>query len=110
MKPGLAQHLAHFINIRPDTTLATLPENPTAAEQTTALNAITPKLEEISDVLHTATKASATTAFLDVDGTDLVSTVEGLVNEIVYTVKAVVEKLGLGKLFITQTIVKSFND
>ncbi|KAJ4417135.1 hypothetical protein N0V82_006335 [Gnomoniopsis sp. IMI 355080] len=78
-----------------NSTLASVPENPTAAEQTKAINAIAPKLEEISDVLHTATKASVTTAFLDVDGTDLVSAVEGLVHEIVYTVKAVVEKLGL---------------
>lgn len=92
-----------FANASQDTTLASLPENPTAAEQTTALNAITPKLEDISDVLHAATKASASTAFLDVDTSDLVSTVEGLVNEIVYTVKAVVEKLGLGELFITHT-------
>lgn len=57
-------------------------------------------------MLHLATKASATSAFLDVDGTDLVSAVEGLVHEIAYTVKAVIDKLGLGELLLVQTTLK----
>lgn len=80
-----------------DSTLNGVSDEPTTAEQMAAIGAIAPKMEAMSDALHSATKASASSTFLDAAGVDLKTEVEGLVNEIVYTVKAVVEKLGLGK-------------
>ncbi|KAF3761663.1 hypothetical protein M406DRAFT_266478, partial [Cryphonectria parasitica EP155] len=78
-----------------DSTVVSIAENPTAVEQTAAIKALSPDLEGITDTLHAATKAAATSAFWDIDGTELVSTVLGLVSEIVYTVKSVVAKVGL---------------
>ncbi|CAN8098171.1 unnamed protein product [Discula destructiva] len=75
-------------------TVATLVENPTVAQHTAAIKALTPQLEDVSDLLHSAVKIAVTPAFLDINGTDLIPTVEGLVHELVFTVDGVVAKLG----------------
>lgn len=84
-------------NFKTDTTVVSIAENPTTVEQNAAVEALAPKLEGITDTLHEATKAAATSDFWDVDASELLSTVLALVFEIVYTVQAIVLKLGLGK-------------
>lgn len=66
-------------------------------EQTSAVEEITPALEGITDALYNATKAATSSDFWEGDSSDVVEAVESLVYEIVYTVNAVVVKIGLGK-------------
>lgn len=80
-----------------DQTLATVEENPTVDAQTEVIATLTPKIEGITDLLVKATKAATSEDFLAGVTGDSLSAVLSLVNEIVYTVKAVISKLGLGE-------------
>lgn len=71
--------------------------NPTIEIQTTVIDTLGPKLEGITDLLHAATKAAAQPAFWDGEKDQLLVKVTALVFEIVYTVKAIIAKLGLCK-------------
>lgn len=78
-------------------TLETVPENPTSAVQISVITSLTPQIEGITDLLVKATKAATSKDFLTGVTGDTLSAVLSLVNEIVYTVKAIITKLGLGK-------------
>lgn len=78
-------------------TLETVPENPTVAVQTNIITTLTPPIEGLTDLLVKATKAATSKDFLSGVTGDTLSAVLSLVNEIVYTVKAIITKLGLGK-------------
>lgn len=80
-----------------DETIATVEVNPTIEIQTSVIDTLAPKLEGITDLLHAATKAAAKPAFWDGEQDQLLAKVTALVFEIVYTVKAIVAKLGLCK-------------
>lgn len=95
---------------RIDTTITSIAENPTEAEKTAAVQAIIPKIEGLTDAIHAAVKVSVSADFLDIDTDDVLETVEELVSEIVYTVKGVVVKLGLGKMTYSSSRSRSFTD
>lgn len=80
-----------------DKTLETVPENPTVEAQTKVITTLTPQIEGITDLLVKATKAATSKDFLSGVTGDTLSAVLSLVNEVVYTVKAIIAKLGLGK-------------
>lgn len=71
--------------------------NPTIEISTSVLDIVGPKLEAITDLLHSATKAAAKPAFWEGEKDQLLPKVTALVFEILYTVKALVAKLGLCK-------------
>lgn len=81
-------------------TIATVEINPTIEIQTSVIDTLAPKLEGITDLLHAATKAAAKPAFWDGEQDQLLAKVTALVFEIVYTVKAIVAKLGLSGLLV----------
>ncbi|ROW08485.1 hypothetical protein VMCG_03236 [Cytospora schulzeri] len=81
-------------------TIATVDVHPTIEIQTSLLDTLGPKLEGITDLLHSATKAAAKPAFWDGEKDQLLAKVTALVFEIVYTVKAVIAKLGLSGLLV----------
>ncbi|KAG8169590.1 hypothetical protein KVR01_000335 [Diaporthe batatas] len=76
-------------------TLETVPENPTVQAQINVVTTLTPQIEGITDLLLKATKAATSKEFLTGVTGDTLSAVLGLVNEVVYTVKALIQKLGL---------------
>lgn len=78
-------------------TLETVPENPTVQAQTQVITTLTPQIEGITDLLLKATKVATSKDFLTGVTGDTLSAVLSLVNEVVYTVKAIITKLGLGK-------------
>ncbi|KAL1846854.1 hypothetical protein Daus18300_014139 [Diaporthe australafricana] len=87
-------------------TLATVEENPTVEAQTKVIATLTPKIEGLTDLLVKATKAATSKDFLSGVTGDTLSAVLSLVNEIVYTVKAVISKLGLdGVLALVQPLI-----
>lgn len=87
-------------------TLETVPENPTVEAQTKVITTLTPQIEGITDLLVKATKAATSKDFLAGVTGDTLSAVLSLVNEVVYTVKAVIEKLGLdGVLQLVQPLI-----
>ncbi|KAI3395180.1 hypothetical protein diail_1674 [Diaporthe ilicicola] len=87
-------------------TLATVEENPTSAVQTQVITTLTPQIEGITDLLQKATKAATSEDFLIGVTGDTLSAVLSLVNEIVYTVKAIITKLGLdGVLALVQPLI-----
>ncbi|KUI69439.1 hypothetical protein VM1G_05367 [Cytospora mali] len=81
-------------------TVLSVAENPTVEVQTTVINTLAPKIEGITDLLHSATKAAAQPEFWEGETDQLVSKVTALVFEIVYTLKALIVKLGLSGLLI----------
>ncbi|KKY39101.1 hypothetical protein UCDDA912_g00903 [Diaporthe ampelina] len=76
-------------------TLETVSENPTVEAQTEVIATLTPQIEGITDLLLQATKSATSEDFLTGVTGDSLSAVLSLVNEIVYTVKAVVATLGI---------------
>ncbi|KAG6361251.1 hypothetical protein INS49_009475 [Diaporthe citri] len=87
-------------------TLETVPEHPTVEAQTKVITTLTPQIEGITDLLLKATKAATSKDFLSGVTGDTLSAVLSLVNEVVYTVKAVIAKLGLdGVLQLVQPLI-----
>lgn len=87
-------------------TLETVPENPTVEAQTKVITTLTPQIEGITDLLIKATKAATSKDFLSGVTGDTLSAVLSLVNEVVYTVKAIIAKLGLdGVLQLVQPLI-----
>ncbi|KAI8626004.1 hypothetical protein F5Y19DRAFT_479084 [Xylariaceae sp. FL1651] len=86
-------------------TLDAMPENPTDAQTTEDATAIAPQLQAITDLLTAAnakvTKRSLLQARHGKD--DLFKTVSIIIYELLYTVKKIIFKLGLGKVLIYLT-------
>lgn len=64
-----------------------------------AIDTLIPKLEGLTEAIQTAVKDSAEEGFLDVEDLALLKdTIEDMMSEIIYTVKGVVEAIGLGEI------------
>ncbi|KAK7747411.1 hypothetical protein SLS53_001666 [Cytospora paraplurivora] len=82
-------------------TVVEAPTNPTTEERNTIIVNIAPKIEAITDILTVATKAASSTDFWKgVPQSSLLADVLALVYEIVYTVKALIVKLGITGLLV----------
>jgi hypothetical protein len=85
-----------------DTTLNAIPENPTDAQATDDAAAIAPQLQAITDLLTAAnTTLVAKRAVLEArhGKADLFKTLSIIIYELLGTVKFIIFKLGLGKLY-----------
>lgn len=58
---------------------------------------LTPKLESITNALHDAVTCAIEDNFIDVDAAAVVPKVEAMLNELAYTVKCLVTRIGLGE-------------
>ncbi|POS77368.1 hypothetical protein DHEL01_v204247 [Diaporthe helianthi] len=76
-------------------TLEVVPMHPTLEVQAKVIATLTPQIEGITDLLLQGAKAATSKEFLVGVTGDTLSAVLALVTEVVYTVKAVIEKLGL---------------
>ncbi|ROW07524.1 hypothetical protein VPNG_07088 [Cytospora leucostoma] len=82
-------------------TVVEAPANPTTEERNTIIINIAPKIEAITDILTVATKAASSADFWrGVPQSNLLADVLALVYEIVFTVKALVVKLGITGLLV----------
>ncbi|KAI3324087.1 hypothetical protein HD806DRAFT_543498 [Xylariaceae sp. AK1471] len=88
-----------------NTTLESVPENPTDAQTTDDAAAIAPQLQAITDLLTAANTTVVKRALIEArhGKADLFKTLSIIIYELLGTVKFIIFKLGLGKVLIYLT-------
>ncbi|KAI1303978.1 hypothetical protein F5Y03DRAFT_179800 [Xylaria venustula] len=89
-----------------NSTLDTVPENPTDADTTADAAAIAPQLQTITDLLTAANATVVKRAIADGyhhSKPDLFKVLSAIIYELLFTVKKILFKLGLGKVVIYLT-------
>ncbi|KAI0399153.1 hypothetical protein F4802DRAFT_60226 [Xylaria palmicola] len=88
-----------------NSTLDATPENPTDAQTTADAEKIAPQLQAITDLLTAADSSLVKRAFVEASygKPDLFKTLSKIIYEVLFTVKKILFKLGLGKVVIYLT-------